>query len=108
MGVDTSIYKERTKKWHDKRIVHRELTPGQHVLLYNTRLNFFPGKLKSRWSGLFVVRQIFPFGIVEISDLNSKRSFRVNGQRLKMYVGGVFEKNVTSAALTSPQIMYYE
>jgi len=32
---NASIFKERTKKWHDKRIVHRELTPEQHVLLYN-------------------------------------------------------------------------
>ena len=67
---NASIYKERTKKWHDKRIVHRKLTSGQHVLLYNTRLKLFPGKLKSRWSGPFVVKQVFPFGTVEISDLN--------------------------------------
>ena len=100
---NASIYKERTKKWHDKRIAHRDLTPGQHVLLYNTRLKLFPGKLKSRWSGLFVVKQLFPFGTIEISDLNSKRSFRVNGQRLKVYVGDVFKKNVTTATLTSPQ-----
>jgi len=84
--------------------VHKELAPGQHVLLYNTRLKLFPGKLKSRWSGPFVVRQVFPFGTIEISDLNSKRSFRVNGQRLKVYVSDVFEKNVTTTALTSPQL----
>jgi len=100
---NASIYKERTKKWHDKRIAHKELTLGQHELLYNTRLKLFPGKLKSRWSGPFVVKQVFPFGTVEISDLNSKRSFRVNDQRLKVYVGDVFKKNVTTVALTSPQ-----
>jgi len=30
---NASIYKERTKNWHDKKIVHKELTLGQHVLL---------------------------------------------------------------------------
>ena len=42
------IYKERTKHWHDKHIQHRKLSPGQLVLLHNTRLRLFPGKLKSR------------------------------------------------------------
>ncbi|CAM8981775.1 unnamed protein product [Rhodiola kirilowii] len=32
------IYKERTKKWHDKRIVRREFNEGERVLLYNSRL----------------------------------------------------------------------
>ena len=64
------------------------------MLLYNTRLKLFLSKLKSRWSGPFVVKQVFPFGIIEISYLNSKRSFRVNGQRLKVYFGGAFEKKM--------------
>lgn len=32
------IYKERTKAWHDKRIVRREFRPGDKVLLFNSRL----------------------------------------------------------------------
>jgi len=64
----------------------------KHFPVVNTRLKLFPGKLKFRWFGSVVVRQVFPFGIVETSDINSKRSFRVNGQRLNVYVGDVFEK----------------
>ncbi|CAM8944559.1 unnamed protein product [Rhodiola kirilowii] len=45
------IYKERTKKWHDKRIVRREFNEGERVLLYNSRLRLFPGKLRTKWSG---------------------------------------------------------
>ena len=45
------IYKEKTKKqWHDQRIQQRELVPGNRVLLYNSKLKLFLGKLKSRWS----------------------------------------------------------
>ena len=76
---NSRIYKERTKKWHDKRIVLREFAPGQQVLLYNSRLKLFSGKLRTRWSGPFIVKKIFPFGTVEISDLNSERNFKVNG-----------------------------
>ena len=43
------IYKEKTKAWHDKHLIHNELKPGQQVLRFNSRLKLFPGKLKSRW-----------------------------------------------------------
>ena len=49
------IYKEKTKAWHDKHIVRKEFESSQQVLLFNSRLKLFPGKLKSRWSGLFIV-----------------------------------------------------
>src|SRR5580765_6169295 len=55
---NASIYKEKTKKWHDKKILAREFHSGQLVLLYNSRLRFFPGKLKSRWYGPFVVKRV--------------------------------------------------
>lgn len=40
------LYKERTKLLHDQHIVPREFCIGQNVLLYNSRLRLFPGKLK--------------------------------------------------------------
>ena len=41
-------YKEKTKAWHDKHIVRKEFESGQRVLLFNSRLKLFLGKLKSR------------------------------------------------------------
>ncbi|XP_060965111.1 uncharacterized protein LOC133034108 [Cannabis sativa] len=55
---NAKIYKERTKKWHDQSLVRKEFQPGQQVLLFNSRLKLFPGKLKSRWSGPFTVVKI--------------------------------------------------
>ena len=49
------IYKEKTKRWHDQRILRREFKAREQVLLYNSRLKLFPGKLKLRWSGPYVV-----------------------------------------------------
>nr|GFB50593.1 reverse transcriptase domain-containing protein [Tanacetum cinerariifolium] len=45
------IYKERTKKLHDAKIKNRIFNVGDQVLLFNSRLKIFSGKLKSRWSG---------------------------------------------------------
>ncbi|KAL4303456.1 hypothetical protein GQ457_10G011730 [Hibiscus cannabinus] len=47
---NAKIYKEKTKKWNDRKILPKEYRPGQQVLLFNSRLKLFPGKLKSRWN----------------------------------------------------------
>jgi hypothetical protein len=82
---NAKIYKERTKKVHDERISRRIFKEGDLVLLFNSRLRLFPGKLKSRWSGPFTVRKVYPFGAVDISGEDG-RIFKVNGQRLKTYI----------------------
>ncbi|GMI79910.1 hypothetical protein HRI_001660300 [Hibiscus trionum] len=88
MAYDNArIYKEKTKKWHDKKLLPRQFCPGQLVLLFNSRLKLFPGKLKSRWSGPFQVVQVFPHGANTIQSLKDGHQFKVNGQRLKHYQG---------------------
>ena len=83
------IYKEKTKAWHDKHITRKEFTAGQQVLLFNSRLKLFPGKLKSRLSGPFTVTKVFAHGGAEISH-PEKGTFTVATQRLKPYYGGEF------------------
>ena len=43
---NAKIYKDKTKKWHNKRILRREFKAGDLVLLFNSILKLFPGKLK--------------------------------------------------------------
>ncbi|KAK8597162.1 hypothetical protein V6N13_001794 [Hibiscus sabdariffa] len=81
------LYKEKTKRWHDKHIMPQHFHEGQQVLLYNSRLKLFPGKLKSRWSGPFLVHKVYPYGAVEIKKDEDANIFKVNGQRLKVYTG---------------------
>ncbi|KAL4284445.1 hypothetical protein GQ457_16G018490 [Hibiscus cannabinus] len=81
------LYKEKTKKWHDQHILPQHFADGQQVLLYNSRLRLFPGKLKSRWSGPFIVHKVYPHGAVELKAPDSDAIFKVNGQRLKIYNG---------------------
>ncbi|RVW63997.1 hypothetical protein CK203_049389 [Vitis vinifera] len=47
--INSKVAKHRMKKWHDQLIFNKELRKGQRVLLYDSRLHIFPGKLKSRW-----------------------------------------------------------
>nr|GFB61010.1 reverse transcriptase domain-containing protein [Tanacetum cinerariifolium] len=61
------IYKERTKKLHDDKIKNRIFNVGDQVLLFNSRLKIFSGKLKSRWSGLFTIAEIYPYGTAKLT-----------------------------------------
>nr|GEV10345.1 reverse transcriptase domain-containing protein [Tanacetum cinerariifolium] len=81
------IYKERTKKLHDAKIKNRIFNVGDQVLLFNSRLKIFLGKLKSRWSGPFTIFEIYPYGIAKLTHSDGS-NFKVNCHRLKHYHGG--------------------
>jgi hypothetical protein len=93
------ILKKKQRNGMIKKIQNREFQEGQLVLLFNSRLKLFPGKLKSRWSGPFKVTKVFPYGAIEVKDPESERTFKVNGQRLKSYYGGEFERPTESIPL---------
>ena len=57
------------KSLHDQYILHKSFEVGQKVLLYNSQLHLFSGKLQSNWSGSF-----------------KDNIFKVNGYRLKPYL----------------------
>ncbi|GJX29434.1 hypothetical protein Tco_0237513, partial [Tanacetum coccineum] len=89
---NTRIYKERTKKWHDSRLRgDKDIKVGYKVLLYNSRLKMYPGKLKSKWSGPNIVKMVYPHEAIEITNKDGF-SFKVNRQRLKKYYGGNIDK----------------
>ncbi|GKC77707.1 DNA-directed DNA polymerase [Tanacetum coccineum] len=96
------IYKEKTKRIHDAKIKNRVFNVGDQVLLFNSRLKIFSGKLKSRWSGPFTITQVFPYGTVELSQ-NSGLNFKVNGHRIKHYFGGDVPKLVVPDLQTFPK-----
>jgi transposase InsO family protein len=53
---NASIYKERIKRWYDKRLKKKEFKEGDNVLLYYSRFKTFgKGKLQSKWDGPYVV-----------------------------------------------------
>nr|GFC39489.1 reverse transcriptase domain-containing protein [Tanacetum cinerariifolium] len=81
------IYKERTKKLHDDKIKNRIFNVGDQVLLFNSRLKIFSGKLKSCWSGPFTISKIYPYSTTKLIHPNGY-NFKVNCHRLKHYHRG--------------------
>nr|GFA52692.1 reverse transcriptase domain-containing protein [Tanacetum cinerariifolium] len=81
------IYKERKKKLHDAKIKNRIFNVGDQVLLFHSRLKIFSGKLKSRWSGPFIIYEIYRYETAKLVHPDGC-NFKVNCHRLKHYHGG--------------------
>ena len=75
--INSNIAKQRLKRWHDQLVSYKEFQKGQRVLLYDSKLHIFLGKLKSRWIGPFTIQQVYSNWVVEL--LNNTESFKVNG-----------------------------
>ncbi|XP_021991057.1 uncharacterized protein LOC110887796 [Helianthus annuus] len=67
--------KEKMKSLHDQKLKGlKEFKIGD--------------KLKSKWAGPYVVKEVFPHGAIELYNKASDSSWKVNGHRLKHYLGG--------------------
>jgi hypothetical protein len=73
---NAGIYKERIKRWYDKRLKKKEFEEGDKVLLYNSRFKTFrKGKLQSKWDRPYIVRSVLSNGAVTIMDVKSDHSW---------------------------------
>ena len=80
------LYKERTKRWHDKQIKIKSFKLGDKVLLFNSRIRLFGhGKLRSKWEGPFTVLEAVDHGAITLQD-DDGNVFKANGQRLKIFL----------------------
>ncbi|RDX65721.1 hypothetical protein CR513_55599, partial [Mucuna pruriens] len=66
---NSQIYKEKVKRFHDNRILRKEVRVGQKIIA----------------DGPFVVTNIFPYDVVEVRDEANNLTFEVNGHQLKPY-----------------------
>jgi hypothetical protein len=69
---NAKIYKERTKAYHNKQLVRKEFHVGHKVLLYNSRLRLFPGKLMSQCYGPYTITKVFSHGELEVHNEEKK------------------------------------
>ena len=105
MGNDayfnSKFAKDRQKKWHDRFITRKTFNQGDQVLLCDSKLHLFPGKLKSRWTSPFIVHQAYFNGSVDLLNSKNKKIFKVNGQRVKPYAvcHSVEEEEISSLIL---------
>ena len=79
------IYKEKMKKYHNKRIGKLEFAVCDLMVLLNSRLHLFPGKIKSKWTGPFLITKVLSHKAVNFENKEGGK-FRVNGQRIKIYL----------------------
>ncbi|XP_058753783.1 uncharacterized protein LOC131626967 [Vicia villosa] len=56
--VENQFHKDKDKVNHERKTHHKNFKVGQMVLVCNSRLKVFPSKLKSKWSGPFVVKEV--------------------------------------------------
>ncbi|KAM0959679.1 hypothetical protein ACFX2C_024803 [Malus domestica] len=75
---NASIYKQKTKAFHDNMILGKSFSIGQKVLLFNSHLRLFP---------------------VQIQSLKTGHEFKVNGHRLKSYYDTFVEHAVDDIPL---------
>ena len=66
---NAKLFKEKVKRWHDKRIQKHEFNVGDYVLLYNSRLRFFAGKLLSKWEDPYVIEEVYRSSAIKINNL---------------------------------------
>ena len=88
---NVKIYKDKTKKWHDEKIMGKDFRVGELVLLYNSRLKLFSMKTQVNMECPYTVVAVTPFGVVTLKT-NAGDEFKVNGQRLKHYPGGLINE----------------
>ena len=64
------------------------LNVGDYVLLFNSRLRFFAGKVLSKWEGPYIIKEVYRSGAIKINNIEGTNPKVVNGQRIKSYIPG--------------------
>ena len=84
---------------NEKKLVHSsEKAPQLELKLLPGGLKYAclgTGKLNPRWDGPFIVREVFNHGVVVVEDPRDGRILKINGQRLKPFLGGVVPEEET-------------
>ncbi|PIN17394.1 DNA-directed DNA polymerase [Handroanthus impetiginosus] len=99
---NSKIYKDKTKLFHNQIVSRKNFNVGKKVLLYHSRLKLFPGKLRSRWIGPFVITNVFTHDAVEIQSPKTGKIFKVNGHRLKPFFEGPHASQIDVIRLECP------
>jgi hypothetical protein len=80
------LYKERTKRWQDKRIKIKQFKLGDKLLLFNCRVHLFShGKLHNKWEGPYLVLHAVDHSVVTLR-CNDGDTFKANGQHIKLFL----------------------
>ena len=85
-SVSAIDHKEKMKKETEQKNAIQEFMVGDSVLVHSSVVPCLPGKLKSKWTGPYLITQVFPHGAVELKSKEGVR-FKRNRDRIKLYFG---------------------
>ena len=85
-SVSVISHKEKMKKENEEKSAKQEFMVGDLVLVDSSGVPCLPGKLKSKWTGPYLITQVFPHGAVELKAKEGV-SFKRNRDRIKLYFG---------------------
>ena len=85
-SVSSISHKEKMKKENEQKSEKQEFKVGDLVLVDSSGVPCLPGKLKSKWTGPYLITQVFPHGAVQLEDKEGVR-FKRNRDRIKLYFG---------------------
>jgi hypothetical protein len=83
-------------------ITRNEFHVGDKILLYHSHLKLFSGKLCSHRIWPFVVSNIFSYGAVEITSVETNKVLKINEHQLKTFYKGWTIEFTTSIELVEP------
>ena len=76
--------KEKMRKENEQKSAKQEVRVGDLVLVDSSGSSCLPGKLKSKWTGPYLITQVYPHGAVELKAKEGVR-FKMNKDRIKLY-----------------------
>ena len=85
-SVSSISHKEKMKKENEEKSAKQEFMVGDLVLVDSSGVPCLPGKLKSKWTGPYLITQVFPHGAVDLKAKEGVRFMR-NRDRIKLYFG---------------------
>lgn len=78
--------KQQQKAWHDRNIKTKNISVGDLILLYNSRIKGKPRKFETTWMGPYIIEDLNSNGSVRLKTLRGQVFPKVvNGARLKRY-----------------------
>lgn len=96
------ILKEKVKKYHDQRLMRIKFRPREMVLLFNSIIKLFLGKLRSKCFEPFKIKEIKLYGAVKLEDQVLETNWTINNQILKSHLGGEVHKSTKVIPLYDP------
>jgi len=85
-SVSAISHKEKMKKENEQKNTKQDFMVGDLVLVDSSGSTCLPCKLMSKWTGPYLITQVFPHGAVELKAKEEVR-FKMNRDRIKLYFG---------------------